>query len=153
MQRHARTQYMFQNTGIRTQRNRLQKLNNQTPSTMNWLNISTVIDEEGSTGFIRATGFTGSTTLRVSVPQNVVLAGDGSISVIVSPSADPTVIKYTSAIEVSSSKTSVTSVPVSPGDYVAFYAICATPTGPITVTVLNMATSTTIDTFQVQIEV
>jgi hypothetical protein len=62
MQRHARTQYMFQNTGIRTQRNRLRKLNNQTPSTMNWLNISTVIDEEGTNGFTRATGFTGSTT-------------------------------------------------------------------------------------------
>jgi hypothetical protein len=144
---------MFQNTGIRTQRNRLRKLNNQTPSAMNWLNISTVVDEEGSTGFIRATGFTGSTTLRVSVPQDVALAGDGSIFVIVSPSADPTVVKYDGAIQVSSSTNSVTSVPVSPGDYVAFYVTCASPTGPITVTVQNMTSSTTIDTFQVQVEV
>ena len=152
MQRHARTQYMFQNTGIRTQRNRLRKLNNQTPGAMNWLNITTVIDEEGTSGFIRATGFTGSTTLRVSVPQDVALASDGLISVIVSPNANPSVSKYTSVIQVSSFQTSVTSVPVSPGDYVAFYATCSSPTGPITVTVLNMATSTTIDTFQVQIE-
>lgn len=153
MRARARTQYLFQNTPVRTQRSRIEALNNQTPSAMNWSNISAVVDEEGSTGFVRAVGFTANTTLLVSVPQDVVFAGDGTFSVIVSTTADPANIKYTSNIAVTAIGTSVTPVPISPGDYVAFYAICTIPFGPLTVTVRDKPTSKTIDTFQVQVEI
>lgn len=142
---------MFQNPAIRSQRSRVAKLNNKTPNTVNWADISTPVDEEGSTGFVRAVGFTGSTTLLVSVPQNLFFANDGSFDAIVASAADPTAAKSFKSIVVSPIGTSVTAVPITPGDWVGFYATCSVPFGPLTVTVTDYQTNTVIDTFTITV--
>ena len=119
---------------------------------MAWFNISAVVDEEGTTGFARAVGFTGSTTLLVSVPQNVTFAENGTFDAIVASAATPTAAKSFNSIAIAAVGTSVTAVPITPGDWVGFFAICPTPFGPLTVTVTDYQTNTVIDTFQVQVE-
>lgn len=153
MRARVRTQYLFRNTAVRTQRSRIEPLNNQTPNAMDWSNILTPVDEEGTTGFVQAVGFTANTTLLVSVPNNVLFADDGTLTVITSPNADPANIKYAGNIIVAAIGTAVTPFPVSPGDYIAFYATGASPTGPITVTVTDKPTARTIDTFTITISI
>lgn len=146
MRMRARTQYLFRNTPVRTQRSRIEALNNQTPSATNWPDFSAFLDEEGTTGFVRVLGFTANTTLLVSVPQNVTFANVGTFSVVVSPNASLSNIKYTAIIPVAAIGTTVTPVPISPGDYVTFYAICSDP-ATLTVTVKDKPTARTLDTF------
>jgi hypothetical protein len=119
---------------------------------MNWLNITATVDEEGVTNWVRAVGFFSTTTLLISVPQDVVFASDGSLFVFSSVSADFANLKSNAIVQVSAIATSVTPFPIDPGDYIAFSAICQSPTGPFTVTVRNKPTGATIDTFQVQVE-
>lgn len=143
---------MFQNTAVRTQRSRVEPLQNTNPNPMNWLNISAVVDEEGITNWVRAVGFTSPTTLLISVPQDVVFSSDGTFTVISSVDQNFSNVKRFDFVQVSAIGTSVTPFLVDPGDYVAFAAFCSVPAGPMTVTVTNKPTGATIDTFQVQVE-
>lgn len=150
MRARVRTQYLFQNTVVRTQRSRIEPINNQTPGAIDWPSFSAALDEEGTTGWVRAVGFTANSTLLVSVPQNVTFANFGTLSVVVSPNADISNFTYSAIMTVAAIGTSVTPVPISPGDYVAFYAICTDP-ATLTVTVTDKPTARTIDTFTVTI--
>ena len=152
MRPRTRTQRLFQNTAVRSQRSRIEPIQSSTPNAMNWLNISAAVDEEGLTNWVRAVGFFSPTTLLISVPQDVVFSNDGSMSVVSSVDASFLNVKNSAAVQVAAIGTSVTPFLIDPGDYVIFSAICPVPTGPITVTVTNKPTGTTIDTFQVQVE-
>jgi hypothetical protein len=151
MHHRNRIQFMFQNTGVRTQRNRVEPLQGA-PNPMNWLNISTVVDEEGVTNWVRAVGFFSPTTLLISHSADIFFADDGTLTVISSVTADFSNIKSSAVVD-TSSPSAITPFLISPGDYVAFAAVCASPAGPFIVTVKNKATAATIDTFQVQVEV
>jgi len=119
---------------------------------MNWLSISTIVDEEGVTNWVRAVGFFSPTTLLISVTPDVSFSGDGTLSVISSVDQNFSNVKRFDYVQVTAIGTSVTPFLVDPGDYVAFTAFCSVPAGPMTVTVTNKPTGTTIDTFQVQVE-
>jgi len=118
---------------------------------MNWLNITAPADEEGVTNCVRAVGFLSPTTFLISHAADLVFADNGTLTVFSSVNADFTNIKSSAQIDVTSIN-SITPFLVSPGDYVAFSAICPVPCGPFTVTVKNKPTAATIDTFQVQVE-
>jgi len=152
MQARTRTQRLFQNTPVRSQRSRIEPLLSSTPNAMNWLNLSTTLDEEGVTNWVRAVGFFSSTTLLISVPQDVVFASLGTLTVISSVDANFSNVKNSASVQVAAVGTSVTPFPIDPGDYIAFTAVCQDPTGPFMVTITNKPTGETIDTFQVQIE-
>lgn len=119
---------------------------------MNWLNITAPADEEGVTNWVRAVGFFSPTTFLISHAADFVFADNGTLTVFSSVNADFTNIKSSVQIDVTAIN-SITPFLVSPGDYVAFSAICPVPSGPFTVTVKNKPTGKTIDTFQVQVEV
>ena len=152
MRGRTRTQRLFQNTPVRTQRSGIEPIQSTTPNAMNWLNITAPADEEGVTNWVRAVGFFSPTTFLISHAADFVFADNGTLTVFSSVDADFTNIKSSAQIDVTSIN-SITPFLVSPGDYIAFSAICPSPAGPFTVTVKNKPTAATIDTFQVQVEV
>jgi hypothetical protein len=119
---------------------------------MNWNNIAAVVDEEGVTNWVLAVGFFSPTTFLISHAADLFFSENGTLTVFSSVNADFTNIKSSVQIDVTSIN-SITPFLVSPGDYVAFSAICTVTSGPFTVTVKNKPTGKTIDTFQVQVEV
>ena len=153
MRARTRTQRLFQNTPVRTQRSRIEQLQSSTPNAMNWLSISTIVDEEGVNNWVRAVGFFSPTTLLISVTPDVTFSSDGTLTVISSVDQNFSNVKRSDYVQVSAIGTSVTPFLVDPGDYVVFAAFCSVPAGPMTVTVTNKPTGATLDTFQVQIEV
>lgn len=152
MRARTRTQRLFQNTPVRTQRSRIEPLLSSTPNAMNWNNISGIIGEETVTNWVRAVGFFSSTTFLISVPSNAVFSVQGTLEVISSVNQDFSNIKAFATVQVASSGTSVTPFQVDPGDFVVFTAICDSTMGPITITVTNKPTGATIDTLQLQFE-
>jgi len=151
MRARTRTQRLFQNTPVRTQRSRIEQLQSSTPNAMNWLNISAVVDEEGVTNWVRAVGFFQPTTLLISHAADIFFADNGTLTVISSVTADFGNPKSSAVVDVTS-PVAITPFLIDPGDYIAFAAICSSPAGPFTVTVKNKPTGATIDTFQVQVE-
>ena len=152
MQARTRTQRLFQNTPVRTQRSRIEPLLSSTPNAMNWNNLSGIIDEEAVTNWVRAVGFFSSTTFLISVPGDAVFSTEGTLTVVSSVNQDFANIKASAAVQVAGLGTSVTPFQVDPGDFVAFTAFCSVSVGPITITVTNKPTGATIDTFQLQFE-
>ena len=152
MRARTRTQRLFQNTPVRSQRSRIEPLLSSTPNAMNWNNLSGVIDEEAVTNWVRAVGFFSSTTFLISVPGDAVFSTEGTLTVISSVNQDFANVKASATVQVAGVGTSVTPFQVDPGDFVAFAAFCSVPAGPITITVTNKPTGATIDTLQLQFE-
>jgi hypothetical protein len=119
---------------------------------MNWLNISTVVGEEGVTNWVRAVGFFQPTTLLISHEADFGFENSGILTVTSSVTADFGNIKSSALVD-TSSPSAITAFLIAPGDYIAFSAICDSTSGPFTVTIRNKPTNAIIDTFQIQVEV